>query len=162
MVQHKFNLRDEVKIIPGAAYVAAVTVFIGIQVLLNVLFVRDHNPPPVPFRIYIGVFMGALLGMLILLYGYVYRDAKRRAMPALLWLFIAIFVPSGVGLILYFIFRSDLIAHCPQCGTMVQPGFNFCPKCNHPLAPVCPNCKHTIGSGDVYCPYCGTAVAVRI
>jgi hypothetical protein len=41
----------------------------------------------------------------------------------------------------------------------VQGGFNYCPKCNHQLHPTCPHCQHAVQGNDVYCPYCGGAVA---
>lgn len=161
MAQHRFQLKQELKIIPGVAIGLAVVAFVGLQVLLQWLMHLDHNPPPAPFRFFIGLTLGTIFAVLILLCGYVYRDAKRRGMNAGLWLLVVIFVPNALGFIIYFLMRGELTGRCPKCGATIRPGFNFCPKCNHALAPVCPKCRHAISSTDVYCPYCGSEVAVR-
>jgi RNA polymerase subunit RPABC4/transcription elongation factor Spt4 len=71
---------------------------------------------------------------------------------------VAILIPNGMGLILYFILRQSLRTACPQCGNAVQTGFNFCPRCNYKLSPSCPQCQRVVGVNDVYCPYCGTSL----
>lgn len=161
MTQQKFQLQEELKIIPGVAIGLAVAAFIGIQVLFNVLMAKDHNPPPVPLRIFLGLLVGIVIGVIILLYGYVYRDAKRRAMNPLLWLFVVILVPNALGFVVYFLVRQGLTEHCPRCRATVMSGSNFCPKCSFALAPVCPQCRQSVGSDDLYCPHCGTALAAH-
>lgn len=161
MTQQKFQLKEELKIVPGVAIGLALITFVGMQVLINVLMGLDHNPPPVPFRILIGLMAGTIFGVVILLWGYVYRDAKRRGMNPLLWLLVAILVPNALGFIVYFLMRSELVEQCPHCGATVKSGFNFCPKCNFELAPVCPQCHRATNPGDVYCPHCGTKLNVE-
>jgi RNA polymerase subunit RPABC4/transcription elongation factor Spt4 len=94
----------------------------------------------------------------LLLIGYVNRDAKRRGMSPVLWTFVTILIPNGLGFILYFILRQPLHSACPQCSKSVQAGFNFCPRCNYKLSPSCPQCQRLVGVNDVYCPYCGTSL----
>lgn len=161
MTEHKFQIKDELKLIPGMAIGLAIAVFAAIQVLVHFVLSHTHNPPPAPLRVFFGLFAGGLLAMFFLLWGYVYRDAKRRGMNPLLWLMIVVLVPNALGFLVYFLVRSEVIGKCPNCGAMVRNSFNFCPKCNHALVPVCPHCRHTIGAGDMFCPYCGKEVGAR-
>ena len=103
-----------------------------------------------------GAFL--ILPALILLIGYVYGDAKRRGMRYVMWTLLAIFVPDGIGIILYFILRDPLPAPCPGCGATVKLNFTFCPKCATLLHPTCPQCGRVIERGWSHCPGCGTKV----
>jgi RNA polymerase subunit RPABC4/transcription elongation factor Spt4 len=119
---------------------------------------RDHDAPSVAVRLLLGIVGGTLLGCYVVLIGYVNRDAGRRSMSRLLWTLIAIFVPNGLGIVLYFILRKPRATNCSQCGAEVEPGFSFCPRCRNRLQPVCPHCQRSVGSGDKFCPYCGGAL----
>ena len=88
---------------------------------------------------------------------YVYRDAKRRGMNAVLWCLIAALVPSLIGLIIYMLVRgnySDL--RCPSCNTPVQEQFVICPNCGNKLRPSCPNCAMPVEEDWKMCPRCTT------
>ncbi len=161
MTRQKFQLKEEFKIIPGFAIALAITFFIGIQAVMHYLMTLDRHAPPLAVRIPIGLLAATVLGTVILLYGYVYRDAKRRGMNAVAWLLVVIFIPNAIGFIIYFLMRSEIVGKCPQCGTPVKDGYNFCPKCHFALSPVCPHCRRPVSSSDVYCPYCGNEIAVR-
>ncbi len=162
MTQQRFQLTEELKIVPGVAIGLAAAVFVGAQVFWHVVIAHQHDAPPVPLRIFLGFMTGAIIAVIFLMCGYVYRDAKRRGMNALLWLLLVIFIPNALGFIVYFLVRHPLTEKCPRCGAAVSAGFNFCPKCNYALAPVCPNCRRSISTGDLYCPYCGTQVAAAV
>ena len=72
---------------------------------------------------------------------YVYRDASRRGMNALLWALASAIGPALIGLIIYLLVRgnySDL--RCPQCDETVKEQFVVCPKCGIKLRAACPNC----------------------
>jgi hypothetical protein len=89
-------------------------------------------------------------GCILLLIGYVNRDAKRRrGMSPILWTLAAILIPNGIGFLLYFILRQPLRSTCPQCENAVQTGFNFCPRCNYKLGLSCPQCERVVGVNDV-------------
>ncbi len=151
----KFDIRDEIRLIPKALMVVAVLAFVGIQVpLYLILFPQDPHAPPVPVRIVLATLVGILLGMIILLVGYVNRDAKRRGMNYVLWTVLVCFIPNAIGFIIYFVVRQPVRGKCPQCGATVNPGFNFCPKCKFNLHPACSQCHRTIEAGATYCPYC--------
>lgn len=146
------------KIIPAWAWTLAAVGFASAEVFFN-LVMRDT---PVWAPVLMGLLAGTVLVCYFLLVGYVSRDAGRRGMSSLLWTVVAIVIPNGLGIILYFILRQPLRRSCPQCGNAVQPEFNFCPSCNCKLSPNCPQCQRVVGVNDVYCPYCGTSLRTQV
>jgi hypothetical protein len=76
-----------------------------------------------------GAFIGSLFAVLVLGLGYVYGDARRRNMPAVAWLLVALFVPNLLGFLLYFVLRKPLGRPCPQCGQAITPEQRFCSWC---------------------------------
>ena len=64
----------------------------------------------------VGLLVGAFFAFWLLCLGYVYADARRRAMPAVLWVLLAIFIPNLLGFLLYFALRRPLGSPCPNCG----------------------------------------------
>jgi putative effector of murein hydrolase LrgA (UPF0299 family) len=162
MNQVKSHFRSELAIIPPVARVIAVVAFAIMQIcLLGLLphFVNRSEIPPMPFMVLISLVGGAVLGIIVLMVGYVYADSKRRGMNALLWTLLVIFVPKALGFIAYFLLRKPLLIPCPNCGTEVGSDFRYCPKCGHALTPSCSHCGRSISSGYVCCPYCGKPVA---
>ena len=147
----------EIKIIPPWAWALAMVAFVAAQVFFNIVLARHLDAPPAWCRALMGLAAGIAGVCYLLLIGYVNRDARRRGMSPLLWTIVAILIPHGLGLILYFILRQPLHSTCPQCGNAVQTGFNFCPRCNYKLSPSCPQCQRLVGISDVYCPYCGAS-----
>lgn len=100
-----------------------------------------------------------VLGIPILIGVYVYRDATRRGMNALLWTLVAVFAPSLIGFIIYLIVRgnySDL--KCPQCGTPVTEQYVVCPKCGVKLKTSCPNCSAPVELDWKLCPRCASTL----
>ena len=156
----KVGLSGEVSIIPVWAWILAVIGFGAMQVLAQV--VRQPDAPTPLVRALMGLVVGAVVACYLLLIGYITRDARRRGMSPVLWTFVAILVPNALGIILYFILRQPIRSACPQCGSFVQSGFNFCPHCSHKLSPSCPKCQHMLTATDVYCPYCGTPLTTAV
>ncbi len=155
MVREEFHIGEEVKIIPTWAWIVAPLAFAGIQLMFHLFIPTQKNPPPFAFRLIMGLFVGLIFFFWWLLIGYVSRDAKRRSMKRWAWVLLVIFIPNGIGFILYFLLREPMRSTCPQCGATVEPGFNFCPKCHFNLTPTCPQCSRPVRHGDVYCAYCG-------
>ena len=153
--QTSTRFKDEIRIISPWAFFLATLVFLSMVVLLVVVAGRDHGAPPIAVRWLLGVIAGTVLGCYVILIGYVNRDAGRRRMSRLLWTLIAIFVPNGLGIVLYFVLRKPRTASCPQCDAEVELGFSFCPRCRNRLQPVCPHCQRSVNPGDKFCPYCG-------
>jgi hypothetical protein len=156
---------DEVRIISPWAFVIAFLCFVAavVGMVLVAVFDKSAKPtPPIPVMAIFGIVAGTLLACYILLIGYINRDAGRRGMSRLLWTLIAIFVPNALGIVLYFVLRKPRIAHCPQCGSGVEPGFGFCPRCRCRLSPVCPHCQRGVHTNDKFCPYCGGDLAAGV
>jgi len=154
MSNEKLRFSDELRIIPGWAYVLAVVLFAAVEILFPIM--RRHNAHPMPFPALVAVMIlgGILIPAVGLLIGYVNRDAKRRGMNATLWTIMVILIPNLIGYILYFLVREPLVFNCPQCGGSVSARFNFCPKCKYNLHPSCPVCKNAVRTEDRYCPFC--------
>jgi|SRR5208282_966080 len=151
----KFDIREEIRLIPKAMVGVAVLVFVGMQALLIcVAFRHDPHAPPMAVQELIATLAGSVLAMVMLLVGYVNRDAKRRGMNYVLWTVLVLLIPNGIGYVIYFVVRQPIWSACPQCGATVNPSFNFCPKCKFNLHPACPQCHRTIEAGATFCPYC--------
>lgn len=107
------------------------------------------------------IFVVALFLVLPILIGvYVYRDANSRGMNAALWTLIAALAPSGIGLIIYLVVRSDYNSfECPNCKAPILEEYSSCPKCGTSLKAKCTNCGKAIASGWQNCAHCGEPVA---
>ncbi|HLY19658.1 MAG TPA: zinc ribbon domain-containing protein, partial [Bryobacteraceae bacterium] len=75
-----------------------------------------------------------------------------------LWTLLAIFIPNAIGIILYFVLRDPLLAHCTHCGAEARQGFAFCPRCGAPLAAACPQCRRAVEPGWSHCVNCGATL----
>jgi uncharacterized protein (UPF0212 family) len=59
--------------------------------------------------------------------------------------------------------RASRGLKCEQCGTSVEAGNHFCPKCGAPVeSGVCPSCGKKVRAGDLFCPSCGGRLEVRL
>lgn len=97
----------------------------------------------------IFVFIPILIGV------YVYRDARRRGMNAVLWTLIAILAPSLIGFIIYLLVRGNYSnLKCPRCDATVTEQYVVCPKCGAKLKPSCPNCSTPVEPDWAVCPKC--------
>ena len=129
-------------LVPKGAKVAAVIVFAcaliagpfigawqGHMAGLNTL---NGIPPGVlasAIGLGVGLVVGASVAFWLLCLGYVYADARRRAMPAVLWVLVAIFIPNLLGFLLYFALRRPLGSPCSNCGQLVAAEQRFCSWC---------------------------------
>ncbi len=85
----------------------------------------------IPFFMVISLFL-IILPLSIGIY--VYRDAERRGMNALLWTLIVIFAPSFIGLIIYVLIRENQTGYeCAECHAPVKGDQDFCPSCGASL-----------------------------
>jgi hypothetical protein len=139
--------------------VAALTFVLVEYYLWLVLPERQHNAPPLGFRIYFSLSWGFLASLYILMVGYVSRDAPRRAMSTRFWILICFVMPGGIGVVLYFLLRQPMVSSCPACGTHVQSNFHFCPQCNYQLLANCGHCFRTVRATDQFCTRCGHELA---
>jgi RNA polymerase subunit RPABC4/transcription elongation factor Spt4 len=160
-VKHETSTRfmDEIRIISLWAYAFVILGYLMAFAAVVYATLSGNAPMPLAAMVALAIVGATALGCCVLLIGYINRDAGRRGMSRLAWTLLAIFIPNALGIVLYFVLRKPLIATCPQCGNALQPGFNFCPRCNHKLSPSCPRCQRVVGVNDVYCPYCGASLS---
>ena len=158
------RFREEVKVIPVVARVLAFILAIGglglYFTMTGVTFPRDEEGPVWPgfFMYLVGVFMTTMFFIWTLLIGYVYGDARRRGMRHVAWTLLAIFIPSSIGIILYFIMRDPLMRNCAKCGALVSSKHSFCPECGSALSSVCPQGRRAVEPGWSHCTSCGAGL----
>jgi hypothetical protein len=163
MTQPRSRFEEELRIIPTGWVVVSVIGFAAVEVLFHTCipaWSHHQGLPPEPWWALLGIVGGLFLAATILLTGYVYADAKRRGMNAVLWTLLVILIPKAIGFIAYFMLRKPLLAPCPNCRWPVGSDFTYCPKCGYALAPACANCGRPIRRDYTCCPYCGKPVTV--
>ncbi len=84
---------------------------------------------------------GILLATWLLCIGFVFADARRRAMRPLLWVLVAALFPHLLGFLLYFVLRQPIASPCTHCGQTISLQQRFCAWCGTP--------QHLATSGDV-------------
>ena len=125
------------KVVPKGMKVFAVIALVAAAICATVFTfmsgVTDahaaHPDMPRVVAIPLALLVGTVVALWFLAMGYIYGDAKRRGMPAALWVAIAILVPNMIGFILYFALRKPLLSACANCGQGITPGQTFCPSC---------------------------------
>jgi hypothetical protein len=143
-------------VIPPAAWGIAGTVFVLCFLLMNFILIRrPWNRPAIPVQVLAPVFVGLVFAAYVVAAGYVYGDARRRGMRHVMWTLLAIFVPNGIGIILYFILRDPMPVYCSRCGHPMHAGFAFCPGCGCTILPACQGCHKTLSPGWTHCAWCG-------
>jgi hypothetical protein len=149
---------DELRIIPRIAWLIALLVAgIPVWVFISIWIPRDalvHNwstSARITFVVWISIFFFAAM----LLIGYINADARRRGMRYVMWTLLSIFIPYGIGIILYFVLRDPLLVSCSKCGALGRSSFVFCPKCGEGLSSSCTACKRAVEPGWNRCAYCG-------
>ena len=154
------RFREELRVIPRAGWVIAVLVYLLMATVMYIFVVAKGEAENWPAwgRLALVLLAPLPLGVLALLIAYVNGDAPRRGMRRALWTLVAIIVPDGIGIILYFLIRDPLLVPCPKCGFKARRRFAFCPRCGTNLAPCCPQCKRAVETDWANCAYCGTAL----
>ena len=77
---------------------------------------------------------GFVLAIWLLSVGFVFADARRRAMRPVLWVLVVVLFPHLLGFLLYFVMRQPIAASCTQCGMTVSSHQRFCSWCGTSLA----------------------------
>jgi hypothetical protein len=156
------RFREEIGLIPKTAWVIAALVYVAAVILIVGLLFQQKPEPynwPLAAKVPFAVLVPLPGTILVLLIGYVNRDAKRRQMRYVLWTLLAIFIPQGIGIILYFILRDPVPSSCPACAAVLSPSFTFCPHCGTATKPTCPQCEKPIERNWANCAYCGRKLA---
>lgn len=149
---------EELRVIPRAAWWISIAIYFGL-VLLMIFGPLQHDGGQMePWQLILVAFGVPVIPTLyVLLIGYVYGDAKRRAMRHVMWAWLSL-IPYFIGLAAYFILRDPLPQPCPGCRVMMGAGFAFCPHCGTVLRPNCPQCGKSVEPRWVNCAYCGTTL----
>jgi hypothetical protein len=79
--------------------------------------------------------VGVCAAIWLLCLGFVFADARRRDMRAVLWVLVAALFPHLLGFLLYFVLRQPIAATCTHCGMAVSNSQRFCPSCGTSLVP---------------------------
>ena len=60
---------------------------------------------------------------------WVYQDCKRRGEDPVLWAIVVFAATPFIGLLIYFLRRSEIKTTCPACGQRISVKANYCEKC---------------------------------
>ena len=159
------RFEQEWAVVPVLARWIAVLVLLAFGGLMASIFILpilvEHEYQALLFVV--PVFLMSLIGavalaVFVLLVGYIYADARRRGMNYVLWTLLAIFIPSGVGVILYFILRDPVPVPCPACGTPARKGYAYCASCGTAVRAACSQCRQPVEAGWRNCARCGAPI----
>jgi hypothetical protein len=144
-------------LIPLAAWITAAILGAATFACMSLLLLRggDHLPFAAVWSLFMIAGLPLVVAAYVLVVGYIYGDARRRGMRYVMWTLLAIFVPNGIGIILYFILRDPMPVYCSNCGHSMQAGFAFCPVCGTNVLPACGSCGKTLQPGWTHCAWCG-------
>jgi hypothetical protein len=120
------SVQSEFELIPVGAKVTAALAWIGFVAMVSWCFAGRFA---IGWGTVVGMLAGGLFAAWVLLAGYVYADARRRGMPAIVWTLLAVLLPNCVGFVLYFLLRKPIARVCPHCQSGIAPDFPFCPRC---------------------------------
>ncbi|HEY5381309.1 MAG TPA: zinc ribbon domain-containing protein [Acidobacteriaceae bacterium] len=117
----------QVKLWAWIAVIGAVATGLSVAVWAT----AAHHASPWTILLYsaAGLFIGLLFATWLLGLGFVFADARRRAMRPVLWVFVCILFPHLLGFLLYFVMRQPLASPCGHCGQAVPSGQRFCSWC---------------------------------
>src|SRR5271154_6001563 len=96
---------ESLRIIPRIAWYIATALYIGFSTLaITVMIPQDRvmRTWPLAGKLAFAYGMFLIFFPLILLIGYVYADAKRRGMRYVLWTWLVVMIPEGIGILIYF------------------------------------------------------------
>ena len=143
-------------VVPMPAWITAAVVWVVMFVAISfAMFAVAANEIPQPMRIVMPVLVPLMLAGYVVLVGYVHGDARRRGMRYVMWMWLAILIPHGLGVILYFIFREPMPVYCSKCGAPVHSTYTYCPHCGAGTGPACAQCHRVGHAGWSHCAWCG-------
>ncbi len=82
-----------------------------------------------------AVVFGIACAAWLLCLGFVFADARRRAMRSVLWVLVAALFPHLLGFLLYFVMRQPIASTCAHCAETIGRHQRFCPCCGTPQPP---------------------------
>ena len=79
-----------------------------------------------------ALLLAILAAIWLLCLGFVFADARKRAMRPVLWVLVAALFPHLLGFLLYFVMRQPIASTCTKCGQTVPLPQRFCSWCGTP------------------------------
>jgi len=79
-----------------------------------------------------GLFGGVVIAAWLLCLGFIFADARRRAMRPFLWVLVAALFPHLLGFLLYFVMRQPIASTCSHCARTMALNQPFCSWCGSP------------------------------
>ena len=131
------NTRPFFQVVPKSVQLWAWITVVATAVIaltMGILTITAHHGSlwTIPLYTLAGLFTGTLFATWLLGLGFVYADARRRAMQPVLWVMVALLVPHLLGFLLYFVLRQPLASPCGHCGQQIPSGQRFCSWCGTP------------------------------
>ncbi len=87
---------------------------------------------------------------------WMYKDASKSKLPAVLWGLIGLFT-NLIGLIVYKIYKRGIVS-CQVCGAAQNASHLYCSYCGAQLGKRCDNCGSKVGAKDSFCHHCGNKI----
>ena len=112
--------------------------YIGIPVIVLLVLLRfgfyfvksdGFNGLPILIPILLLCFILFALITSALLAAWVYLDCKRRGDDPVLWAIVVFIATPFIGLLIYFLRRSEMKTICPACGHRISVRANYCEEC---------------------------------
>ena len=130
--ENSTRFMDEVHIISPVAFVLAIVPYVVVLAAIVFATLSGKKPPmPLPALIAVGTLGGTVMACYVLLIGYVNSDAGRRGMSRLGWTLLAMCVPNGLGLLLYFVLRKSFVPASVASSDHGHAGFSLTPCSGH-------------------------------
>ena len=127
-------LRRFLSIVPKTVQLWA-SALVGCALLIGlVVGYKAADQGAVLRTMFAAVVLGTALAIWLLCLGFVFADARRRAMRSVLWVLVVALFPHLLGFLLYFVMRHPIAATCTQCGMTVSNHQRFCSWCGTSLA----------------------------
>jgi hypothetical protein len=138
------NIRQSLSIVPKAVQIwslvgAGCTTLIGLGLGFHEAQ-QGHALRTMSIYAGAGLLTGVVVAAWLLCLGFVFADARRRAMRPFLWVLVAALFPHLLGFLLYFVMRQPIASTCSHCGRTIPLNERFCSWCGSP--------QPTPGSGN--------------
>jgi hypothetical protein len=132
-------LRRFLNIVPKTVQLWA-SVLVGCTLLIGLVVAyetADHGAVLRTVSAYgsAALVLGIGLAIWLLCLGFVFADARRRDMRAVLWVLVAGLFPHLLGFLLYFVMRQPIATTCTHCGMTISNHQRFCSWCGTSLVP---------------------------
>jgi|CZKL01.1.fsa_nt_gi hypothetical protein len=130
------KLRRFFSVVPKAVQLSAV-VIVACAVLIGLgvgYLAADQGAGLRTMSLYgsAALVLGIVIATWLLCLGFVFADARRRAMRPVLWILVAGLFPHLLGFLLYFVMRQPIAKTCTHCGQTIPLHQRFCSWCGAP------------------------------